>query len=311
MDRSHLLHRKKSRENQNSETRQKIEHQVPAVETADVLIPRQETSELAEASENPIAKPTLDQLISENYPSSPGASKGGITLIDIAENLDESQGAETLEEQISPSDEESLNSLEASEQNSQEARISKEEVDSLPTVEEATSNESTVSSDSAVSDESVPPSENKVSIESTSSDEISDPNENVVSGDSALNELQIKPMEESDLEESVSINSKSLPVSLPHRGSPGGLIADSLSVFQCASDKKYFTLHLLNYRVPTLGSHPICEILYVEENTVTIKAYAHYQRVFCNQYVERYISQEDNNCVSIVKLSPYMESSAS
>ena len=109
----------------------------------------------------------------------------------------------------------------------------------------------------------------------------------------------------------VALNAQTLPVSEPHEGSPGGIIADTLRIFQCekpnAKGQDSFFLHVLNYRIHTLGSHPLCEVIQVTE-IKKILAYANYQRNHCDNYTSKFIDElTQHQCTQIITLVPARE----
>lgn len=109
----------------------------------------------------------------------------------------------------------------------------------------------------------------------------------------------------------VILTTETMPVSKPHSGSPGGVIADTLQVFQCeknnAESQNSFFLHVLNYRIHKLGAHPLCEVIQVTD-IKKVLAHANYQREFCDTYTSNFINQqEQHQCVSIITLRPSEE----
>ena len=110
----------------------------------------------------------------------------------------------------------------------------------------------------------------------------------------------------------ITLIAQTLPVSEPHAGSPGGVIADTLRVFQCdklnADGQERFSLHVLNYRIHNLGTHPLCEVMQVTD-TKKVLAYANYQREFCDTYTSKFIKEiEQYQCNQIIHLIPASES---
>lgn len=113
----------------------------------------------------------------------------------------------------------------------------------------------------------------------------------------------------------IALTASSLPISKPHRGSPGGLIANSFKAFLCRAKNKDqeedFTLYILDYRVNTLGTHPLCEVSLINssqtispDSSGEIIAYAKYQRNYCDNFTTKYISEKkEHDCVSVVTLS--------
>ena len=75
--------------------------------------------------------------------------------------------------------------------------------------------------------------------------------------------------EEREAPPTVILNAQTMPISEPHTDSPGGVIADTLRIFQCenlnAQGQDNFFLHVLNYRIHTLGAHPLCEVIQVTD----------------------------------------------
>ena len=109
----------------------------------------------------------------------------------------------------------------------------------------------------------------------------------------------------------VALNAQTMPVSEPHEGSPGGIIADTLRIFQCekpnAKGQDNFFLHVLNYRIHTLGAHPLCEVIQVTE-IKKILAYANYQRDHCDNYTSKFINElTQHQCTQIITLMPASE----
>ena len=112
--------------------------------------------------------------------------------------------------------------------------------------------------------------------------------------------------------EKFTIQAAALPVSQPHKGSPGGLTASTLKIFQCRTAKKdlqNFSINILGYRVNELGVHPLCEISKNHPNGEGIvMAYAKYERRFCDSYVVKYmeeIKDKDNyECEAVIHLQP-------
>ena len=105
-----------------------------------------------------------------------------------------------------------------------------------------------------------------------------------------------------------TLSATTLPASEPHKDSPGGIIADNLQVFQCeksnAESQERFFLHILNYRIHTLGSHPLCEVIQVTD-IKKILAYAHYQRDYCDTYTSNFIKKlTQYQCTHIITLMP-------
>lgn len=121
----------------------------------------------------------------------------------------------------------------------------------------------------------------------------------------------IEDEEEKTAPSIVALHAQTLPVSEPHDGSPGGVIADTLQIFQCensnAKGQDSFFLHILNYRIHTLGSHPLCEVIQVQDVKKVI-AYANYQRQYCDYYTSNFIDElAQHQCTQIIKLVPAQE----
>jgi len=117
--------------------------------------------------------------------------------------------------------------------------------------------------------------------------------------------------EEKNIPSIIALNAQTMPVSEPHAGSPGGIIADTLRVFQCetshAKSQDSFFLYVLNYRIHTLGAHPLCEVIRVT-NIKKVLAYAHYQRKHCDNYTSKFIDDlEQHQCTQIITLMPANE----
>ena len=111
----------------------------------------------------------------------------------------------------------------------------------------------------------------------------------------------------------MQLNALSLPISRPHRGSPGGLTANSLKTYQCRSKENQsgFIIHILDYRVSSIGSHPLCEVSLVrKDQSSEIIAYAKYQRQYCDQFTTQYIEEkkESFECLAVVDLGPVQTS---
>ena len=110
-----------------------------------------------------------------------------------------------------------------------------------------------------------------------------------------------------EVEEPVELSS--LPISIPHTRSPGGLEANTFTAFQCHpnedNDTPSFNLHLLTYRVSELGVHPLCEVISIDTNSgaQTLKALAHYDRQHCIRYVQHYIEEnkDEITCTPVVQ----------
>ncbi len=113
----------------------------------------------------------------------------------------------------------------------------------------------------------------------------------------------------------VVLNAQTLPISEPHASSPGGVIADTLRIFQCENlnaqgQDNFFLLHVLNYRIHKLGAHPLCEVIQVtdlqkEEITKEILTHAHYQRDYCDTYTSEFINElKQHQCVQVITLMP-------
>ena len=114
------------------------------------------------------------------------------------------------------------------------------------------------------------------------------------------------------LPSTITLIAQTLPVSEPHRGSPGGIIADTLRIFQCnkldADSQERFFLHVLNYRIHTLGTHPLCEVMQVTD-VKKILTYANYQRKHCDEYTSDFIKEKEQyQCTQIINLIPASES---
>ncbi|MDE0151019.1 MAG: hypothetical protein OXK80_00785 [Bdellovibrionales bacterium] len=132
--------------------------------------------------------------------------------------------------------------------------------------------------------------------------------------ESAIKEASAENTEEEEDKTAPSIialHAQTLPVSEPHEGSPGGVIADTLQIFQCedanAKGQDNFFLHILNYRIHTLGSHPLCEVIQVQDVKKVI-AYANYQRQYCDDYTSNFIDElTQHQCTQIIKLVPAQE----
>ena len=114
---------------------------------------------------------------------------------------------------------------------------------------------------------------------------------------------------QSPLGRNIAFNASSMPVSKPHSGSPGGVTAVSLKTFQCRALNKQqdFILHIYDYRINTLGQHPLCEVaLSQTENIYEVIAYAQYQRKYCDDFVHTYIENKktEYDCVAVVSIEP-------
>lgn len=132
---------------------------------------------------------------------------------------------------------------------------------------------------------------------------------------SSLNNTEPDPPSSSGIPSppsTITLIAQTLPVSEPHAGSPGGVIADTLRIFQCdkidANSQERFSLHVINYRIHTLGVHPLCEVMQVAD-VKKILAYAKYQREFCDTYTSKFIKEmEQYQCTQIINLVPSGES---
>ena len=113
-----------------------------------------------------------------------------------------------------------------------------------------------------------------------------------------------------EISEKFTLQASTMPVSQPHKGSPGGLTASTLKIFQCRTakqDLKNFSINILGYRVNQLGSHPLCEILKNNSSGEgVVVAYAKYERRFCDNYTVKYMEEIKNEyeCEAVIHLQP-------
>ena len=164
--------------------------------------------------------------------------------------------------------------------------------------------------DSLASERKIPSDANRTSIKDPA--EPSPPSNDLESPVNSLTNVdKVSPPsneQPAPLPSTITLIAHTLPVSEPHAGSPGGVIADTLRVFQCdkldADGQERFSLHILNYRIHTLGTHPICEVMQVTD-VRKILAYANYQRDFCDAYTSKFIKKKEQyQCTQIINLIP-------